>query len=83
MAQAEANLDALEARPNAEDIAVQEAQVEEAALALAQAQSQLEDALITAPFAGTILAVNVNEGEWASPGAPAIVLAATEPLILA
>ena len=62
---------------------MQEAQVEEATLALAQTQSQLDDALIRAPFAGTVLAVNVSEGEWASPGAPAIVLAATEPLILA
>jgi RND family efflux transporter MFP subunit len=80
--QAEANLNTLLERPNAEDIAVQQAQVEEATLALAQAQSQLEDAVIRAPFAGAILAVNVSEGEWASPGTPAIVLAATEPLIL-
>ena len=39
-------------------------------------------ALIAAPFDGAILAVQIREGEWASPGAPAIVLAATEPLIL-
>ena len=83
VAQAQANLNALLERPKAEDVAVLEAQVEEATLALAQAQSQLDDALIRAPFAGTILAVNVSEGEWATPGAPAIVLAATEPLILA
>ena len=82
VAQAQASLNALLERPNAEDVAVQQAQVEEATLALAQAQSQLDDALIRAPFAGAILAVNVSEGEWASPGAPAIVLAATEPLIL-
>ena len=82
VAQAQANLDALLERPKAEDIAVQQAQVDEAALALAQTQSQLDDALIRAPFAGTVLAVNVSEGEWASPGAPAIVLATTEPLIL-
>jgi HlyD family secretion protein len=80
--QAEASLKSLLGRPNAEDVAIQEAQVEEAAIALAQAQSQLDDALITAPFDGTILTVNVSEGEWASPGAPAIVLAATEPLVL-
>jgi HlyD family secretion protein len=82
IAQAEANLNALLERPNAEDVAVQQAQVEEATLALAQIQSQLEDALLRAPFAGAILEVNVSEGEWASPGAPAVVLAATEPLIL-
>ena len=82
VAQAQANLNALLERPKAEDVAVFQAQVEEATLALAQVQSQLDDALIRAPFAGAILAVNVSEGEWASPGAPAIVLAATEPLIL-
>ena len=82
VSQAQANLDALLERPKAEDVAVQQAQVEEAALAQAQAESQLDDALIRAPFAGKVLAVNVNVGEWATPGAPAIVLAATEPLIL-
>jgi HlyD family secretion protein len=82
VAQAQANLNTLLERPNPEDVAVQQAQVQEATLALAQAQSQLDDALIRAPLAGTILAVNVSAGEWASPGAPAIVLAATEPLVL-
>jgi HlyD family secretion protein len=42
----------------------------------------LDDALITAPFNGTVLSVEIREGEWGTPGAPAIVLAATEPLIL-
>jgi HlyD family secretion protein len=82
VAQAQASLNALLERPKAEDVAILQAQVEEATIALAQSQSQLEDAVIRAPFGGTILAVNVNAGEWASPGAPAIVLAATEPLVL-
>jgi HlyD family secretion protein len=82
VAQAEAQLAQLQERPKAEDVAVFEAQVEEAVVALAQAQSQLEDAVITAPFDGAILAVEVREGEWATPGAPAFVMAATEPLIL-
>ncbi len=76
VAQAEATLAQLEAMPNSEDLAVLEAQTNETSLALAQATSQLEDAVIKAPFAGTVLAVQVREGEWASPGAPAIVLAA-------
>ena len=81
MAQAEATLAQLQQRPNAEDVAVLEAQTNEAAIALAQTRSQLEDAVITAPFGGSILAVHVQEGEWANPGVPAIVLAA-ESLIL-
>jgi HlyD family secretion protein len=81
VAQAEATLAQLQGRPNPEDVAVLEAQVEESTLALARTTSQLEDAVITAPFGGTILAVQVREGEWANPGAPAIVLA-TDSLIL-
>ena len=76
VAQAEATLAQLQAMPNPEDLAVLEAQVNESTIALAQTRSQLDDAVITAPFDGTILAVQVREGEWASPGAPAIVLAA-------
>jgi HlyD family secretion protein len=80
--QAEASLAALLDRPRAEDVAVSQAQVDEATVALAQAEAQLEDATIVAPFAGAILSVQIREGEWGSPGAPAIVMAATEPLIL-
>jgi HlyD family secretion protein len=83
VAQARASLNGLLERPKAEDVAVQEAQVEEATIALAQVQSQVEDALIRAPFAGTVLGVNVSAGEWASPGAPAMVLASTGSLVLA
>lgn len=82
VAQAEASLASLLERPNPEDVAIQQAQVDEAAIALAQAADQEDDVLITAPFAGSILEVSVTEGEWASPGAPAIVLATVRPLIL-
>jgi RND family efflux transporter MFP subunit len=82
VAQAEAQLAQLQELPRAEDVAVAEAQVEEATVALSQAESQLDDALITAPFDGAVLAVEIREGEWGTPGAPAIVLAATEPLVL-
>jgi HlyD family secretion protein len=76
--QAEAQLALLRDRPSEEDIAVTEAAVEEARISLAQAQDQLADALLTAPMDGTVLVVNVNAGEWASPGAPAIMLGAKE-----
>ena len=83
VAQAQASLAQLLERPKPEDVAVYQAQVDEAAVALAQAQSQLEDAVLVAPFDGTVLTVQVQAGEWASPGAPAVVLAATESLVLA
>jgi HlyD family secretion protein len=82
VAQAQAQLDQLEARPNSEDVAVFQAQVEEARVALSQAQFQLDDAIITAPFDGTILSIRVSDGEWASPGSPAIVMASTKSLVL-
>jgi HlyD family secretion protein len=82
VAQAESTLDQLQSRPSPEDIAVLQAQVNEATIALALAESQLEDAVITAPFGGTVIAVQVQEGEWASPGAAAIVLASTDSLVL-
>ena len=69
-------------RPKAEDVAVFQAQIDEAEIGLAQAQAQLEDTMLVSPFAGTILTTQIQEGEWATPGAPAITLAATEPLIL-
>ncbi|MBC8448947.1 MAG: efflux RND transporter periplasmic adaptor subunit [Chloroflexi bacterium] len=82
VASAEATLADLLDRPDAEDVAVYQAEVEEAALSLAQAEDQLQDALIIAPFDGTVLEVLVEEGEWATTGSPAILLAAPEPLIL-
>jgi HlyD family secretion protein len=82
VAQAEAQLAQLLDRPKTEDVAVFQAQLQEAEVALAQAQAQLEDAEVTAPFAGAILAVQVREGEWAAMGSPAFVLAAISPLIL-
>ena len=82
VAQAEATLAQLQDRPSPEDIAVLQSQVDEAQIVLAQTESQLEDMVITAPFGGTVVAVDAREGEWASPGAPAIVLAFTDSLIL-
>jgi HlyD family secretion protein len=82
VAQAEATLAQLNDRPSPEDIAVLQAQVDEAQIVLDQTESQLEDTVITAPFGGTVVAVDAREGEWASPGAPAIVLAFTDSLIL-
>ena len=80
--QAEAQLAQLLDRPKPEDTGVAEAQVREAQLAVAQAQGTLEDASLLAPFAGTVLEVLVDRGEWASASMPAIVLADTDDLIL-
>lgn len=82
LVQAEAQLAQLQDRPRAEDVAILQAQVREASVALAQAQAQLDDAFLTAPFAGTVITVQAQEGEWATPGTPAILLATTNSLLL-
>lgn len=71
---ARASLALLMAGARPEDIAVAEASLAQAELALSQARSALEDAELRAPFAATVGAVNVREGEMLSPGVPAVVL---------
>jgi HlyD family secretion protein len=82
VASAESTLAQLQGRPDPTDVAVYQAQVDESAAALAQAQAKLDDAAIVAPFDGTVVTIHVNEGEWASTGAPAVVLANTADLVL-
>ncbi|HJX37777.1 MAG TPA: efflux RND transporter periplasmic adaptor subunit [Anaerolineae bacterium] len=71
---ARASLSLLSAGSRAEDAAVVEAQVAQAEVALDRAVSAVDDAALTAPFAGTIGAVLVRDGEMVSQGAPAVVL---------
>jgi len=72
--QAQAQLDLAKAGSRAEDIAVAEAAVAQAEAALAEAKNVLDDAVLKAPFAGTIGAILINEGERASPQVPVIHL---------
>jgi len=80
--QAETQLTQLRERPNAQDLAVFQTQVDESTIALEQVRSQLDDTIIVAPFEGLVLELRAREGEWASPGAPAVILAATDLMIL-
>ena len=73
--QAKAQLAQILERPRAEDIAVLRAQADETLLALTQAQASLEDAVLRAPFDGTVLQVLVNEGEMTSSAAPSLIVA--------
>jgi RND family efflux transporter MFP subunit len=66
LAQAEATLVSLEEGPTAEEMAQAEARVEQARLSLAEAEAALAEATLRAPFAGTVTAVHVSEGELAS-----------------
>jgi HlyD family secretion protein len=72
--QAKANLQKLTAPATATDLQVQQASVAQAEQALKQAQLALEQATLSAPFAGVITAVNIVPGSGASTGTAAISL---------
>jgi HlyD family secretion protein len=54
------------------DVAVAEAQVASAQAAVDQAQRNLDDATLVAPFDGTIAAINGSLQQWVTGGAPGI-----------
>ncbi len=66
LAQAEASLAALVAGASDERIAISAAQLEQARINLEEAQTNLDNATLRAPFAGIITAIHVSEGEFAS-----------------
>jgi HlyD family secretion protein len=82
LAQAESQLAQLTARPRAEDVAIAEAQLAETRLSLEQARASLEDSTLSAPLNATVISLNAVEGEMASPGTPAFVLADMDHLVL-
>lgn len=66
---AEANLESVQAGPMPEEVAIAEAQVQQAEAALARAQVQLDKMTLTAPRDGAITERPANPGELATPGA--------------
>lgn len=72
VARAEAAYQRLLEPPTDEETAVLQAQVDSARTNLALAQLRLEQSQIVAPIDGTVAVVLINQGEQATPGAPAI-----------
>ncbi|HOU12690.1 MAG TPA: efflux RND transporter periplasmic adaptor subunit [Anaerolineae bacterium] len=72
--QAVESLRKLEQSPDEQQIRQAELQIEQAQLNLEQARARLADARLTAPFAGLIAAVNVQENLQALPGVAAFTL---------
>jgi HlyD family secretion protein len=66
LAQAEAKLSDLLKGPTDEQVAIAEAQVEQARIAVANAQARLDEATLVAPFGGVVTGVDVAVGEWAT-----------------
>jgi HlyD family secretion protein len=71
---AQAQLELTKAGGRPEDVAVVEAQMQQARTALKQANLALSRSQLLAPFDGTISAVYLSQGEWAGPGAPVVEL---------
>lgn len=74
LARAQAAYDRLLEPPGDNEVAVMEAQVAAAQTNLDLAELRLAQSQIVAPIAGTVANVIINEGELASPGAPAITV---------
>jgi HlyD family secretion protein len=72
--QAEIALDRLTRGPDPDDLEIAQLQRAQAQAAVQQAENNLKDALIVAPFEGVVAAVNARVGEVAGPQ-PAVVLA--------
>jgi HlyD family secretion protein len=80
VASALANLDRLLEQPNSLAIASAEIGVEQAELALKQAQDRLANATLRAPFAGVLTSVTLAVGEYAVANQPVAVLAKPAPI---
>lgn len=71
---AQAGLDELQAGTRSEQIAAQRAAVALAEARFAQLQLEIERSVLRAPYAGTILKRNIDEGEVVDAGTPVLVL---------
>jgi len=74
IAQARATLADLEEKPTPEELAIAQAQVTQARSALAQAQLNIGEATLVAPFTGTVADVNIEVGQMVNSSTPVIVL---------
>ena len=72
---AQAQLDLLRAGASPEEIAAAQAQVAQTEAALAAARTALDQAILRAPFAGTVAALDVAPGETVLPGQVVLELA--------
>jgi len=75
VAQAEANLHRLEQGPKPEDLAVLEAQVEQARIGVEAAELALKNTQLISPIDGVVGVINIRTNELPPPGQPAIIVA--------
>lgn len=68
-------LNLLKDGPDANQVALAEARLKNARLSKEAAAASLEDLELRAPFAGTVTAIDISQGEFASPGAVVVQMA--------
>lgn len=81
VASAQSNLDSLLDGATAEDVETAQLNVEQARRNLESAQMELEEAALTAPFAGTVTSVEVSAGEMVGTSAVMTLADLSEPLV--
>ena len=74
IAQARASLERLKRTPTAEDLAIAQAQVDSAQVAVDQANRRLDSAILRATLSGLVEKVSVDENQLVTAGVPAVVL---------
>ncbi len=78
VAQAEASLHRLQQGPTSEDLAVLEAQVEQARIGVESAELALRNTQLISPIDGVVGVINIRTNEFPPPGQPAMVVANPE-----
>lgn len=82
LAQAQASLTNLVDGPSEEQVAIANAQVEQARISLQEAQANLEKASLVAPFDGLVTDVYLAQGEWVAGPAAELVNTSSLQVIL-
>lgn len=79
---AQAEYDKRKDGPDTDMLAVLTAQVESLQAKQLAITEQLDNLQITAPFSGQVMEINIDEGEFAAPGTPVVVIANTDTWIV-
>lgn len=75
LATAQREFEKLSAGPDPDRVRLAQARLDNARVQLAAAEAALDRLVLEAPFAGSVVELNVHQGEWVSPGQPVLVLA--------
>jgi len=78
LAQVKAQLDKLQRSPTVEEVAIAQAQVDQSQAALDAAKLRVADAILVAPFAGTVVSVGPRVRDLVNTATPIVVLADLE-----